>query len=62
MKYLFYKNNDQKNQTFHMHIMLKGGNKYAKMICHTCSKLSLREQKQRFIFSFGTTFNNSRGV
>ena len=27
MKYLFYKNNPEMNGTFHMQIMLEGGNK-----------------------------------
>ena len=62
MKYSFYKNNAEKNGTFHMQIMFKGGTKHARIICDTCSKLSIRAQKQRHIFSFWTTFNNSRGV
>ena len=37
VKYLFYKNNAEKNGTFHMQIMLKGGNKHAKIIFETCS-------------------------
>ena len=38
-------------ERFHMQIMLKGGNKYARIIYDTCSKLSIRTQKQRHIFS-----------
>ena len=39
VKYLFYKNNTENNETFHMQIMLKYGNKHARI---TCSKLSIR--------------------
>ena len=49
--YLFYKNNAKKNGTFHMQTMLKGGNKQARIICDTCSKLSIWAQKQCHIFS-----------
>ena len=62
MKYLFYKNNAKKNGTFHKQIMLKCGNKHTRIICDTCSKLSIRAQKQRRIFSLWTTFNNSCDV
>ena len=41
MKYLFRENNAEKNGTFHMQIMLKRGNKHARIICDTCSKLSI---------------------
>ena len=51
MKYLFYKNNAEKNGTLHMQIMLKGGNKHERIICDTCSKLPIRAQKQRHIIS-----------
>ena len=50
VKYLFYKNNAEKNGTFHMQINLKGGNKHARIISYTCSKLSIRAQKQCHIF------------
>ena len=42
-----------------MRKMLKGGDKHARVIYDSCSKLSIGTQKQRYIFS---TFNNSRGV
>ena len=61
VKYLFYKNNAEKNGMFHMQKMLKGGNKHARIICDTCSKLSIREQKLRHIFSFWNNLN-PRGV
>ena len=32
VKYLFYKNNAEKNGTFHMQIKLKSDNKHAKII------------------------------
>ena len=51
MKYLFYKNNAEKNGTFHIQIMFKGSNKHARIICDTYSKLSMRSQNQRPIFS-----------
>ena len=51
VKYLFYKNNTEKDGTFHMQIMLKGDNKHASIICDTCSKLSIQAQKWRYIFS-----------
>ena len=44
VKYLFYKNNAEKNGAFHMQIMVKGGNKHTRIICYTCSKLSMRAQ------------------
>ena len=44
VKYLFHKNNIEKNEMFHMQIMLKGGKKDAKIICDTCPKLSIRAQ------------------
>ena len=47
---------------FRMQIMLKGGNKHARIICDTYSKLSIRPQKQRPIISIQTTFNNPRSV
>ena len=62
MKYSFYKNIVEKNGTFHMQIVFKGGTKHARIICDTCSKLSIWAQKQHHIFSFWTTFNNSRGA
>ena len=62
MKYLFYKEEWEKNGTFHMKIVLKGGNKHARIICDTCSKLSIRAQKWSRIFSLWTTFNNFCGV
>ena len=40
----------------------KVGNKHMTVICDTCSKLSIATQKQRHIFSLGTTFNNPLGV
>ena len=52
MTYLFYKNNAEKNGTFHMQIMLKDGDKHARISCDTCSKLSIWAQKQRHIFHF----------
>ena len=45
VKYLFYKNNAEKNGTFLMQIMLKGGNKHARIICDTWSKLSIQAKK-----------------
>ena len=51
VKYLFYKNNTEKNGTFHMQIMLKGGDKHASIICDTYSKLSLRKQKECHTFT-----------
>ena len=51
VKYLFYKNNAEKNGTFRIQIMLKGGNNHARLICDTCSKLSIRAQKRGRIFS-----------
>ena len=51
VKYLFYKNNAEKNGTFNVQIMLKGGNKHAKLIYNTCAKLPIQAQKQRCIFS-----------
>ena len=51
MKYLFCKINVEKNGTFQMKIIIKGGNKNARVICDTCSKLSIRAQKRRRIFS-----------
>ena len=62
VKYLFYKNNAEKNGTFHMQIMLKGGNKHIRIIWDTCFKLSIRVQKQFRIFSLRATVNNYRGV
>ena len=62
VKYLFYKNNAEKNGTFHMQITLKVSNKHASIICNTCSMLSIQAQKQRCIISLWTTFNNSGGV
>ena len=47
----FIKKNAEKNGTFQMQIMLKGGNKHAKIICDTCSKLSIWVLKQRHMFS-----------
>ena len=61
VKYLFYKNNAEKIETFQMQIMLKGGNRHARVSC-TCPKLSIRTQKKRHVFSIWTTFNNPRGV
>ena len=49
--------------------MFKGGNKHARIISNTCSKLSIRTQNQHSIFwlqpstfSLWATFNSSRGV
>ena len=58
VKYLFYKDNAEKNGMSHMQMLLKGGNKHARIICDTCSKLSIQLQKQLHIFSLWTTFNN----
>ena len=50
VKHLFYKNNDEKNGTFHMQVMLKHGNKHTTIICDTM--LSIRAQKRmRLIYS-----------
>ena len=62
VKYLFYKNNAEENGTFHIQMMFKGGNKHARITCGTCSKLSIRAQKQRHMFSIWTTFNNRHVV
>ena len=62
VKYLFYKDNAEKNGMSHMQMLLKGGNKHARIICDTCSKLSIQLQKQLHIFSLWTTFNNPRRV
>ena len=51
VKHLFFKDNAENNRTFHMQIMLKGGNKHDWIICDTCFKLPIRVQKQRHIFS-----------
>ena len=52
---LFYKNNAEKNGTFHKQIMLKGGNKHPRIICDTYFKLSIQAEKTTLhIF----TFNN----
>ena len=61
-KYIFFKTNTEKNGTFHMQIMIKGGNKHARIISDTCSKLSIRAQKQCHIFSVWTIVNNPCGV
>ena len=45
-----------------MQIMLEGSNKHARMIFDTCSKLSIRVQKQHHIFSICTAFNNPHDV
>ena len=42
VKYLFYKTNTEKNGTFHLQIMFKGGIKHTRII---------RAQKQRHTFS-----------
>ena len=42
VKYLHYKNNPEKNGMFYMQIMFKGGNKHKRIICDTCSKLSIQ--------------------
>ena len=60
MKYLFCKTSAEKNGTFNIQIVLKGGNKYARIICDTCTKLSILAQKQRHVFLIWTTFNNPR--
>ena len=49
LKYLSFKNNAEKNGTFHMQIILKGSKKHAMIICHTCSKLSIWAQKNSVI-------------
>ena len=45
-----------------MQIMLKGGNKLARIICDTSSKLSIWAPKRHRIFSLWATFNNFRVV
>ena len=62
MKFSFYKNNAEKNGRFQVQIMRKGGNKRARMIFDTCSKLSIGAQKQSHLFSIWTTFSNACGV
>ena len=52
VKYLFYKDNAEKNGMSHMQMLLKGGNKHARIICDTCSTLSIQLQKQLH-FHFG---------
>ena len=52
VKYLIYKNNAEKNGTFHMQIMIKGGNKHRRIIYDTCSKLSIRAQNGVAYFHF----------
>ena len=47
---------------FHMQKMLEVGNKHVRVICDTCSKLSIGAQKQYHIFSLWKTFNNHCGV
>ena len=62
VKYLFYVKSAEKNAMFHMQIMLKGGNKHKRIICDTCSKLSIQTQNQYYMLSIWTTFNNPCGV
>ena len=45
------KKNAEKNGKFQMQIMLKGGNKHARIVCDTCSKLSIWVLKQHHMFS-----------
>ena len=52
VKYLIYKNNAEKNGTFHMQIMIKGGNKHRRIIYDTCSKLPIRAQNGVAYFHF----------
>ena len=49
--YLFYVKSAEKNAMFHMQIMLKGGNKHKRIICDTCSKLSIQTQNQYHMLS-----------
>ena len=42
--------------------ILKVGDKHARVIWNTCSKLSIGREKHRHIFSLWTTFNNPLGV
>ena len=42
--------------------ILKVGDKHARVIWDTCSKLSIGREKHRHIFSLWTTFNNPLGV
>ena len=56
----FMKKNAEKNGMFQ--IMLKGGNKHKKIICDTCSKLSIQIHNQYHMLSIWTTFNNPCGV
>ena len=47
---LFYKNNTEQNGWFSMQKVLKVGNKRTRVICNTCSKLSIGTQKELHIF------------
>ena len=62
VKFSFYKTNAEKNGTFLKQIILKDGNKHARIICDTCSKWSIRAQVQCQRFSISTTFNDPRGI
>ena len=52
VKYLFCKSIAEENGIFNMQLILKGGNKHTRVICDTCSKLSVQVQKQFQFFSF----------
>ena len=60
VKYFFYKTNAEKNGTFNMQIILKGGSNHARTFCDTWSKLPIWTQKH--IFSIWATFSNPCGV
>ena len=60
VKYFFYKTNAEKNGTFNMQIILKGGSNHARTFCDTWSKLPIWAQKH--IFSIWATFSNPCGV
>ena len=52
LKYFFYKNNAENNWTFHMQMMLKGGNKHARMNCDTCDKYPYGRKRSVVCFQF----------
>ena len=60
VKDFFYKTNAEKNGTFNMQIILKGGSNYARTFCDTWSKLPICVQKH--IFSIWATFSNPCGA
>ena len=41
VKYFIYKTDAENNETFHVQIMLTGANKYARIICDTCSQYQI---------------------